>query len=251
MDLVKLGGSVITDKSKPRTARPEVIARLARELRHAPGPVVVVHGGGSFGHFGAREHDLAAGFKARGQLRGFAEVQKDMRVLNLQILEALLAAGIDAVALPGALVAQNQGGRIASLNPSPFMDYLDLGLTPMTFGDVVLDAALKFSICSGDDLMLLLGKGLGAKRALFVSDVDALLDAQGRPLAEVRASRPPPPALVRPTATDVTGGMGRKTEVMGALAKLGLEVLLLNGLREGRLADALEGKEVPGTRFRG
>ena len=32
---VKLGGSVITDKQRPATARPEVIRRLAREMRDA------------------------------------------------------------------------------------------------------------------------------------------------------------------------------------------------------------------------
>ena len=32
---IKLGGSVITDKTQPETARPEVIQRLAREVASA------------------------------------------------------------------------------------------------------------------------------------------------------------------------------------------------------------------------
>ena len=51
--LVKLGGSLITRKDRPDTARREVIARLAAEIAEAwprvAGSLVLGHGSGSFG----------------------------------------------------------------------------------------------------------------------------------------------------------------------------------------------------------
>lgn len=249
MDLVKLGGSVITIKAKPRTLRPRVLRRLASELAAARAPLVLVHGGGSFGHPRAMEARLHLGLRGRDQLPSIAAVQRDMRLLNLRVLEALQVAGLPAVSVPGALVAENKGGRIATLNPGPFMDYLDLGLLPVTFGDVVVDKDRGISICSGDDLMLLLAKGLSARRAIFVADVDGLMDPGGKPVAVVRASELPARPPIQPQGADVTGGMGRKVEVMAAMAKFGVAVELINGLRPGRLAAALRGEGVPGTRF--
>ena len=54
--LLKLGGSVITDKTQPFTARTDVIERLAREIKNALDErgddlqLIIGHGAGSFGH---------------------------------------------------------------------------------------------------------------------------------------------------------------------------------------------------------
>ncbi|UCH38405.1 MAG: hypothetical protein JSV76_06030, partial [Candidatus Bathyarchaeota archaeon] len=51
LTLLKLGGSVITNKEKPCTPNHSVIMRLAHEIKRANiTPLVIVHGGGSFGH---------------------------------------------------------------------------------------------------------------------------------------------------------------------------------------------------------
>ena len=56
MILIKLGGSVITDKNRPLTARLDVVQRLAYEIAACEEKVVLIHGGGSFGHIKAAEH---------------------------------------------------------------------------------------------------------------------------------------------------------------------------------------------------
>jgi isopentenyl phosphate kinase len=54
--LLKLGGSVITDKTRPFTARLDVIERLAAEIKNALTDrgddlrLIIGHGAGSFGH---------------------------------------------------------------------------------------------------------------------------------------------------------------------------------------------------------
>src|SRR2546426_12448298 len=61
MLLVKLGGSVLTDKTRLRTARRAAIRRLASELAAVRQSLVVVHGAGSFGHILAHRHTLNQG----------------------------------------------------------------------------------------------------------------------------------------------------------------------------------------------
>ena len=49
-----------------------------------------------------------------------------------------------------------------------------MGFTPVTFGDVVSDKKLGFSICSGDLLMLLLAENLKPEKTIFIIDEDGL-----------------------------------------------------------------------------
>ncbi len=59
--VVKLGGSLITDKRTDSTLRPEVLARLCREIaagrEQLEESLMVTHGSGSFGHVAARRHE--------------------------------------------------------------------------------------------------------------------------------------------------------------------------------------------------
>ncbi|MFN3762874.1 MAG: hypothetical protein ACK4WK_06715, partial [Anaerolineae bacterium] len=74
---LKLGGSLITDKSSPYTPRPEVIRRLAEEVREALEArpdleLVVGHGSGSFGHAAAAPYGTRQGVRTPREWRGYA-----------------------------------------------------------------------------------------------------------------------------------------------------------------------------------
>src|SRR6476660_2261405 len=101
--LVKLGGSLITDKARPETPRLPVIRRLAGEIaraaRHAPGGLIVGHGSGSFGHVAAAASGIAAGLVSPLQLPGISRTQERAAALHGQVVGELLAAG----ALPYSL----------------------------------------------------------------------------------------------------------------------------------------------------
>ena len=68
MIIIKLGGSVVTDKSKPMTARHDVIDRLSKEIASVPGSKVIIHGGGSFGHIKAKEYELHYKIARKGDI---------------------------------------------------------------------------------------------------------------------------------------------------------------------------------------
>ena len=71
--ILKIGGSVITDKNGELAARTEVINRLAEEIQKAGlKNLIIVHGGGSFGHPTAQKYGIKEGLKNETQHIGFA-----------------------------------------------------------------------------------------------------------------------------------------------------------------------------------
>jgi isopentenyl phosphate kinase len=76
---LKLGGSLITDKTRIEHARRPVIRRLAREIKAAREArpdlqLVLGHGSGSFGHVAAKKHGTREGAQGRSGWLGYAEV---------------------------------------------------------------------------------------------------------------------------------------------------------------------------------
>ena len=77
--VVKLGGSVITDKSKPFSYRSDVVSALAEEIASSDEKVVVVHGGGSFGHTVAKQHGISSRGHERSCRRRRPDPGRDVR----------------------------------------------------------------------------------------------------------------------------------------------------------------------------
>ncbi len=171
-----------------------------------------------------------------------------MRELNERVLEALHSHSIPAISLPPAPLVTLQRGEVTSFNGKPFLQHLHAGLVPVTFGDVVLDAAQGSAILSGDDLMLLLARLLRPEVVIFVADVEGVRAPDGSLLTVVTSALPE--LSWSETRTDVTGGLQRKLHLMLQLAKEGFPCQLISGMVRGRLRAALEGRPVPGTMVR-
>lgn len=257
MFLVKLGGSVLTDKSRLRTPRRAAIARLGRELAASEESLIVVHGAGSFGHILARRYGLHERFRGKDQIAGSARVQRDVKLLNGLVIDSLLRAGLAPVSLPPSAVLTMDDGHVASFDTKVFRDYLVLGLTPVSFGDVVRDRSRGLSVCSGDSVMLELAKVFRPSRVLFVADVDGLYtaDPKGRRdavlLKAMRSSDLARIDFAPPGPTDITGSIEAKARRMIEIASVAGESLLLNGNVKNRVRDAVRGRPVVGTRVVG
>src|SRR2546423_11041675 len=75
MLLVKLGGSVLTEKARLRTPRRAAIRRLAAELASVRQPLLIVHGARSYGHILASRHRPEEGGSTSAQRAAPARVQ--------------------------------------------------------------------------------------------------------------------------------------------------------------------------------
>lgn len=248
MILVKLGGSVITDKTAYRTFRDGTAHRLARELLTTEEERIVVHGAGSYGHIGAQEFALQSGLREKRQIEGVARVMHDVRELDNLVVGAFQDEGLWCAAIPPSSSATMKGGVLAKMDLWPFERFLQIGITPVTFGDVALDDEKGVSICSGDQLMMRLAERFRPRKVIFCADVDGLYTADPNcdPKATLIEEVDKDTLSCIPRTercVDVTGSIYAKIQYMLQIAQHAGECMIINGNAEGRLADVIADRD--------
>jgi len=254
--ILKLGGSVITKKEKPLTANFETIERLSREISEAKvSHLILIHGGGSFGHPLAKQYALKEGYTEKSQLVGFSKTRQAMDTLNKLVVDALMRQDIAAVGLQPSAFVVTSSGRISSIEEQPLRKLLEIGLVPVLYGDAVFDFDLGFTILSGDQLAAHLAMQLGASRMILGIDVDGLYtsDPKSDPSAKLirritlQELRNMQHEIEEAKVTDVTHGMlGKILELMPAVEK-SIPALIVNAAKPNNIYSALKGEEVTGT----
>ncbi len=254
--IVKLGGSVITDKCKRFSVKRAVLRRLGRELTVAKGPLIVVHGGGSFGHPLALKYKITSGYKSKGQLMGLTLTHRAMELLNSYVIEALQNAGAPAIAVQASGCTIVSGGRIKSMEIKPIKRMLALGLVPVLYGDVVLDVKRGINILSGDQIVAFLARRLRASRVIMGSNVDGVYAGGSEGKNRAKLMRKITPKNVKLVASlgvdgpnDVTGGMRNKVLELVKLARMGIESKIVNALKPNVLKKEIQRKQVVGTKI--
>jgi isopentenyl phosphate kinase len=256
MILIKLGGSVITDKSQYRTFRTETVARLCGEIAQSGQGVVVTHGAGSFGHVMAKKFHINEGLIDYNQIPAAAHVQYDVRDLSQMVVNQFRAANMPAVSVPPGSCFVMENGRLIATDTEAIKALAHMGIMPVLFGDVLMDRAKGFGICSGDQLMELLCDIFKPTAIVFVSDIDGLYTDDPKTNPDAKLIEEVTPETLKniksgSTVDDVTGGVVNKMESMLRMCKDGREVALVNGNVPGRLLALLSGEDVPCTMARG
>ena len=246
MILIKLGGSIITNKEKSLTARKLTIDKIAKSLRKLNESFVVVHGGGSFGHYWSVKYNMHTR-PARYSQHGVAVVKNSMVSLNKIILDSFLKNRLNPYCLPPTDFMA--GDRPVIKKVKEIEKIAKLNLVPVTFGDALWYGKKKSYILSGDKIMTILAKALRPRLSIFVLNVDGVFsDLKTRNLIyEMKSQKP----QVSKIAMDVTGGMRRKIEEATRISRLGLDVFFVNGNKPQRIVDAIKRKKFEGTLFRG
>ena len=254
MILIKLGGSVITDKSSYRTFNGRQVFRLCEEIKASGKDVMIVHGAGSFGHVVAKEFNLRDGHVSDGQIPGVVKVSHDMRDLNRMVMDELIDAGLNVISIPTGACFELEDGEMIGSN-DVLKGYVELGMIPVMFGDIVLDRMKGFNICSGDKIMEYLASVFSPEMIVFVADVDGLYDKDPKRnkdavLIETLTDDSLSTADTGITVADVTGGVRAKMEAMLRMSSPGRDCVFVNGAVKGRLLSLLTGKDVVCTRIK-
>ncbi|MCB9121600.1 MAG: isopentenyl phosphate kinase family protein [Caldilineaceae bacterium] len=263
--LLKLGGSLITDKREPEAARDDVIVRLAGEIAAARTAdpalqLVIGHGSGSFGHLYGRRYGTRDGVTDATGWYGFAATADAAARLNRIVTAALLRAGLPAWSVqPGVALRCVDG--VAARGPEETVALaLARGLVPVVYGDAVLDDVRGGTIASTEEIFDRLVDALRPQRIVLAGEVDGIYTAD--PLLDPAAQRIPTitPASLAEIAgglgashgVDVTGGMRAKVgQALAMVERLpGLEIVVCSGMAAGHLQQALAGTAV-GTRIHG
>lgn len=246
MILIKLGGSIITNKDKPLSARRKTIDNLAKSLKKIKEPIAIVHGGGSYGHYWSVKYDMHTK-EEKYDLKGVAIVKNSMIELNKIILDSFLKNKLNPYCLPPTdFMAGNKPiikkvKEIAKISKS--------GLIPVTFGDALWYGQNKTFILSGDKIMTHLAKILKPKLCIFALNEDGVYsDLKSKKLIhELKGERP----SISENKMDVTGGMTRKIEEASKISKMGTKVFFVNGNKPERIVKAVKNRKFEGTVFRG
>jgi isopentenyl phosphate kinase len=257
LTILKLGGSVITHKQKPLTANLKAIKRLAKETSESGiTSLILIHGGGSFGHPLAKQYAIKDGYKRDVvQALGFSKTHQAMLALNKLVVDALLQHNIPAVAISPSSCIVTKSGRIQVFEEEPLSRSLQTGFVPVLYGDAVFDSSLGFTILSGDQLAASLAIRLNAKRIIMGIDVDGLYTAD--PKLDSSAS------LIQHCTlhelknvwqqiegrnnADVTGGMPGKIKELIPAINRGISTLIINAAKPKNVYKALKGEKVIGT----
>lgn len=244
MILIKLGGSIITNKQKPLTPNLSAINKIASQLKKIKEPIIVVHGGGSFGHYWSVKYDMHTK-PAKYNKKGVSVVKNSMVDLDKIILDSFLKNGLNPYCLPPtdfmyrSKADQKKVREIANIAKA--------GLIPVSYGDVMWYGKNKFYILSGDKIMGLLSKILKPRLVIFVLNVDGVFSNMKtkKLLRELKGEK----TEISEVEMDVTGGMNRKIKEAISISKTGIKVFFVNGNKPDRIVNAVKGK-FEGTLFK-
>lgn len=253
---LKLGGSLITDKTQPHTPRLDVLTRLAIEIsdtirKYPDLRLILGNGAGSFGHVPAQKYNTRQGVRTPAEWEGFAEVWREAATLNNLVTDALHEAALPAIAIHPSSVVTAHDGLVVSWDLLPLRTSLEVGLLPVIHGDVVFDTVRGATILSTEDLFEHLARQLFPRRILLAGLEEGVwIDYSTRTnfIPEITPSNvfEATTGLGESDATDVTGGMASKVAQSLSLVESipGLEVLIFSGMIPGNVQAALSGKRV-------
>ncbi len=257
--MVKLGGSLITDKRGESAAREDVIERLGREIAAALPrmweKLVVGHGSGSFGHAAAARHGIGRGPVAAGSEAGVSETAYQAARLHELVVGSLRDADLAPFSWAPSSAMIMRSGRPVKASIEPLALALEGGLLPVTSGDVVMDHEWGAAICSTEQALRTLHgrlkrRGFRVRRALWLGVTGGIYDSVGEPIpridrgnfSEVRRG------IGAAEGTDVTGGMMLRLETVRWFQRRGVESWIVDGRVPGLLEAGLLGEDLPGTR---
>ena len=216
--VLKLGGSVITDKDRPDTLDGKTLDYVADAVGDAGGDsLVLVHGGGSFGHHHASQHGVSR-TTGSTDIDAAIDIHTAMKTLNEFVLSRLHERDVPAVPVHPFFVASRDEAASLSLPVQQIATMLGEGYVPVLHGDVVVHEGKGVTIVSGDELVTSVARQLDADRVGFCSTVPGVLDDEDDVIPEITSYDQVADVLGESESTDVTGGMAGK---VNALLELG------------------------------
>ena len=246
MILLKLGGSIITNKEKSLTPRKKIVEKIARELKKIKEPIAIVHGGGSFGHYWSVKYDMHTEPR-KYDMHGVTIVKNSMIDLNKIILDSFVKNKLNPYSLPPTDFMS--GNKPISKKIKEIEEIAKSGLIPITYGDALWYGNKKTYILSGDKIMTHLSKILKPKLSIFALNEDGLYSdlKTKKMIYELKGKSPE----ISENKMDVTGGMARKVEEATKIAKMGVTVFFVNGNKPERIVKAVKNRRYEGTLFKG
>jgi len=247
--LLKIGGSVLTDKRRECTFNMQNIKRIAGEIARASVPIVIVHGAGSFGHPQAKKYHI----QQNPDTEGLVKTHRAVLELNTVFVETLEEEGVAATGVHPLNCLLAERSVVKQWGVEIIERMVDFGVTPVIHGDVVMDTINGISVISGDQLLTYLAKKLDVAIIGAGTAVDGVLDENGRTIPYITPSnfKEVSDYIRGSTDDDVTGGMRGKVVELLKLAESGTQSVIFNADLSNMVFKFLSGEAIRATRISG
>ena len=257
--LLKLGGGLLTDKNEPFSKRIDVIKSVVKQIIDANEKIILIHGGGSFGHPLAKKYNIFDGIDKSipNQIFGVVETHHSMIRFNSYLIEQFLEANYPVLSIQTSSIFIKKSNKISLESLDILETALNLKITPVLYGDVLFDKKGSFSILSGDDIILKLCESLKSyniSKVVFAMESDGLYksdDLGGKDsilLTDCYSSELDDLILADlGQKIDVTEGIKNKLTNIKKICKLNIPVQLINGLTEGNIFKSLRNQKIDCT----
>ncbi len=256
LTLVKLGGSLITDKRVEKSFRRDVMQRLADEIavvleKSPENQLIIGHGSGSFGHFVAKRANTINGVHSLDDWKAFAHVSGVAAELNYLVCECFQSSGVPVWRFQPSASMVSRNGEVVSMSLIGIKLALSKGIVPVVYGDVSLDSILGGTIISTEKIFFYISSMLQVDRIFLVGEVPGVYSTSGEVISSITMLNYNDFSLFLGGSggVDVTGGMETKVvDMLKIVTRFpAMTIRILDGLQQNLLQDTLMGKTHPGT----
>jgi isopentenyl phosphate kinase len=277
MLLIKLGGSLFSDKTKPKSFYQEIVEQVAQQVKtyrqqHPDTPIILGHGAGSFAHVPAKRYQTNRGFINADSKMGFCYVRQEVMQLNNLITDLLLKSKLPIVSIAPSATFVTKNANIKRHYSQSIQLLLMENFIPLVFGDAVMDINQGCVILSTDTILAYLAKkikmqkentknnnfetskpsdgkdGAGSfeTKIIHLTNVDGVLDDHQQVIPQISHNnlKDIKSHIGTSAGTDVTGGMLFKVQESLKLTKHGITTHIINGRTPNNITNLLQGKTI-------
>lgn len=267
--IIKLGGSILTDKNKPFSIKDQIIDDIISQISLYIGTnenpkLIIIHGAGSFGHPVAKSYSIQDGLnpKTPNQKFGLAKTHQSVKELNMIIINKFLKKKTSVLSLIPSSMFVKTNSNLKFMGIEQIESLLNLGIIPVLFGDILLHTSKNFSIISGDKIIYEICRrfhtsqdtNYKVQKVIFCFDKDGIIisnkDRSEHIIQKINYLELDSIDLTnfKPTI-DVTGDIKGKFEEIKKICALGIPVQLINGQKPNNIVKALKNETVVSTQI--
>lgn len=182
LTVIKLGGSLLTDKQKPYSLKKKILISVVNEIKLCLDTglikkLIIVHGVGSFGHPPVLEYKLHLGYKNSDQLIQLSRTQRIVNQFRNTIADEFIKVGVPINLFHASSISVSESMKIKWIYLESLEGYLSKGMIPLIGGDMIFDKKMGWSVGSGDQIATIISKKLHANNLIFASDVPGVFNS--------------------------------------------------------------------------
>ncbi len=254
--LLKLGGSLLTDKNKPFSLREDILESCVNQIIDSKKLIVLIHGGGSFGHPIAKKYQISQGLNdsIKDQIIGLSKTHQAMNKFNSIIINKILETGCSAISVQPSSIFFHDFNEIIIKSIDPIEKLLELGIIPVLYGDILLSRDSSFTILSGDQIILKLCEKIqkfNISKVIFAIEEDGIyLEDNGKKRLALKLKSKELRNLKLAEfdqKIDVTGGIKGKLENIQEILNFNIPVQIINGIKNKNVLKALKNQYIECT----